>query len=166
MRRRASTPCSPRIWATNVEELGGGHVGIGRGPLRQIADPALGGERFGLDVMAANHGRSGGRREKTGDHLHRRRFAGAVRPEKTQHLAFRNREGHAVDRRQRAEFFDQMVDLQHTLAPQEASRSAFFLQPRHRDRTAQAAAAQLRRRYRATGMIASNRLCRKWGGAR
>src|SRR5437588_498215 len=37
----------------------------------------------------------------------------AVGPEKTPHLAFRNREGHAVDRRQRAEFFDEMTDLQH-----------------------------------------------------
>src|ERR1051325_3139777 len=98
-----------------VEELSGGHIGIGRRPLGQVAGPALGRQRLGFDVVAADERRAGGRREKAGDHLHRRRFAGAVGPEKAQHLAFGNRERHAVDRRQRAEFFDEMADLQHTL---------------------------------------------------
>ena len=88
-----------------VEELGGGHVGIGRRAFGQIADLPLRRERPGQDVVAAHDRGAGGRREEAGDHLHRRRLAGAVRPEKTQHLAGRHRERHVVDRDERAEFF-------------------------------------------------------------
>src|SRR5262249_41672365 len=51
------------------------------------------------------------------------------------------------------------------LAPQEAARLAHNRRPRQRDRTAQAAAAESRRRYRAPMTIASKRLRRNWGGA-
>jgi hypothetical protein len=66
------------------------------------------------DVGARDDRGARRRRQEAGDHLHRRRFAGAVRAEKAQNLAFRDREGHAIDRRQRAEFFDEMANLQHT----------------------------------------------------
>ena len=94
----------------------GGHVRIGGRALGKIADVPFRGDRLRRDVVAADDRRAGGRREKTGDHLHRRRLAGAVRAEKAQHLALRHRKGDIVDGDQRAERFDEMSDLQHTSA--------------------------------------------------
>ena len=99
-----------------VEKVGGGHVRIGGRALGKVADVPLGGDRLRRDVVAANDRGAGGGREKTGDHLHRRRLAGAVRAEKTQHLALRHRKGDIVDGNERAEIFDEMSDLQHTSA--------------------------------------------------
>ena len=61
------------------------------------------------DVVAADIAVPASRREKTGDHLHRRRLAGAVRAEKAQHFASRHGKGNVVDGDQRAERFDQVV---------------------------------------------------------
>ncbi len=98
-----------------VEKIGRRHVRIGRRTLRQIADALLCGDGLGRDVMTAHDRGPAGRSEKTGDHLHRRRLAGAVRAEKTEHLAARDGERDVVDRLKRAEMFDQVSYLQHRL---------------------------------------------------
>src|SRR6516162_8795880 len=98
-----------------VEKIGWCHVRVGRCTLGQIADAFLCGDRLRRDVVAADDRGTGGRGEKTRDHLHRRRLAGAVWAEKTKHLATRHRERNVVDRLQRAEMFDEVSYLQQRL---------------------------------------------------
>src|SRR6516162_3115569 len=98
-----------------VQKIGWCHVRIGRCTLGQIANAFLCRDRLRRDVVAADDRGTGGRGEKTRDHLHRRRLAGAVRAEKTKYLTARHREGDVVDRLQRAEMFDEVSYLQHRL---------------------------------------------------
>ena len=131
MRRLPRLPEKPADMGDEVEKLGGGHVRIGGRALGKIADVPFGGDRLRRNVVAADDRGAGGRREKSGDHLHRRRLAGAVRAEKAEHFALRHRERHIVDRHQRAEIFDEMSDLQHTSAsPAVTARLCLFLRSR------------------------------------
>jgi len=50
------------------------------------------------DVDARHHGPATVRPEQRGEHAHRRRFAGAVRPEQAEDGAFRHVEVDAVER--------------------------------------------------------------------
>ncbi len=99
-----------------VEKVGRRHVRISGRALGKITDVPLRGDRLRRDIVAADYRCAGGGREKTRDHLHRRRLAGAIRAEKAQHLALRHRKGDIVDGNQRAERFDEVSDLQHTSA--------------------------------------------------
>jgi hypothetical protein len=131
----AGKPPDPR---DEVEKIGGRHVRIGGRAFRQIADFALRRERLLADIVAADDRRPGGRREEAGDHLHRRRFAGAVGAEKSQHLAALDLEGNAVDRHERAKMLDELTDLQHRRPlPMLPVFIAFSRGPAHRDRAAQ-----------------------------
>ncbi len=100
------------------------HVGIARRALGQVADRALGRDRIGDDVVPAHDGGAGGRREKARDHLHRRRFAGAVRAEEPQHLAARHLERHAVDGQDRAEAPMQLAHVDHRVHAGPVSQGA------------------------------------------
>ena len=60
---------------------------IGRRALRQEAQHAPRGDAVGLHVVAADAGGAGGRDHEARQHAHRGGLAGAVRPEKAQHLA-------------------------------------------------------------------------------
>ena len=63
------------------------HLSIEGGALGQVPDPPLHFQGRGGHIVAGDDrgSRAGG--EKTGDHFHRRRFAGSVRAQKAQHLA-------------------------------------------------------------------------------
>ncbi|MNC87761.1 hypothetical protein D3C83_35160 [compost metagenome] len=63
------------------------HIGIAGRVFRQVADHALGRDRVLEHIVAADADLARGGRNEAGDHAHRGGLAGAVRPEKTQHLA-------------------------------------------------------------------------------
>ena len=86
-----------------IEEAFRGHVAVGGSAFRQVAQVGLGAQRVAPDVGAADERGARRRRQEAGDHLHRRRLAGAVRPQEPQHLAPRDGEGDAVDRGEGAE---------------------------------------------------------------
>ena len=72
-----------------AEKGKGRHFRIGRRAFGQIADRFLCCDRLLGDVMAANRNDASVGRQITGDHLHRRRFAGAIGAQKPQDFALR-----------------------------------------------------------------------------
>ena len=96
-----------------AEKLLDGHLGVGRRVFRQVADQALDDDGFGRDIVAGHQREAGGRTEKAGDHLHRGRFAGAVRPQKSEDVAAPDREGDAIHRAEGPVVLNQTFDFDH-----------------------------------------------------
>src|SRR5262249_30147413 len=90
-----------------------GHVGVERRRLGEIAGAALGLDRLIEDVEARDEGLAVGGRHVAGQYPHRRRFAGAVGPEKAENLASLDLEADVVDGRYGAVAFAEVLNLDH-----------------------------------------------------
>jgi len=93
------------------------HLGICRRPFGQVADATLGGSRLRLDVVAADGDAAGGCVEEARDDAHRRRLAGAVRAEESEHLARLHLEGQIIYGAQRTILFGQPLTVDHASIP-------------------------------------------------
>ena len=89
------------------------HVAVERRALRQIADAPLDLHWMQGDVVAADHDAAGVRGDEPRDHLHRGGLPGAVRSQKSEHVAARDLEGHVVHCGQLTEAFAQVLDFDH-----------------------------------------------------
>ena len=89
------------------------HVGIAGRVFRQVTDEALGRQRVLDDIKAADGDAARGRWIKARDDAHSGRFAGAVRPQKPQHLAALDGKRDIVDSMLCPERFHQIFDFDH-----------------------------------------------------
>ena len=89
------------------------HFRIDRRDLRQIADPLFDLHRILCDVVAVYEHRSGVGGEASRDHVHRRGFARAVRPEKSEDLMIADREGDILHGGMQTVVFGQILDFNH-----------------------------------------------------
>ena len=96
-----------------LQKLVNGHLAIARRAFRQITEHALRLQRLLLDVVSADHRTARRRREKTREHLHRRRFAGAVRAEEAEHLSGLDAKTDAVDGDEVAVAFHELSRFYH-----------------------------------------------------
>src|SRR6185437_11187766 len=80
-----------------IEVLTNGELGVERKRLRHVADAPARVEVAGVDLLAEKQGVAFIRRQQSGQHLHRRRLAGAVRPDKAEDLAALDGEADMVD---------------------------------------------------------------------
>jgi len=71
--------------------------------------------RLAAHIVPSHARRSRGGREQRGQHLQRRRLAGAVRSQQRQYLAGRDAQRHALDGRERAEAAAQVFCLDQLL---------------------------------------------------
>ena len=92
---------TPLILRDERQVLAHRHVGIERRRLRQIAGAALGFDRLVEDVEAGDDRLALGGRHVAGEDAHRRRLAGAVRPEEPEDFAPFDPEADVVDGRKR-----------------------------------------------------------------
>jgi len=88
--------------ADEVKEVDDHHVVVERRVLRQVADLPLRCEGIVRHCDAADQRRARRGSEVAGQHLHRRRLAGAVRAEEADDLAARHPEGDVIDGERRA----------------------------------------------------------------
>ena len=83
-------------FGAKIEEPIDRHVGIGRSIFRQVADEPFGRDRVVNHVESAHQDGACGGGDEAGEHPHRSGFAGAVRPEESEHLPAFNGKGNAV----------------------------------------------------------------------
>ena len=89
--------------AVQTDVLADGEVFVERKPLAHVADVPLDRLAFARDVVAGDGRGTAGWREQSDEHPDRRRFAGAVRAEKTKDLACAHVEGDVIDGGERSE---------------------------------------------------------------
>ena len=96
---RASRPFSghPVEPGDEAHQLAAGQPVVEERGVGDVAEEPLGGERLVLDVVAADQRPAGGRPLETGEHLDRRRLAGAVGAEEAEELALGDRELEVAD---------------------------------------------------------------------
>ncbi len=93
------------------------HLAVERRRLGQVADPSLHLHRAVEDVVPPHPRRAGVGRHVAGENPHRRRLAGAVRPEESEDLPLVHFEGDPLDRGPSAEGLGQVLDLDHGIHP-------------------------------------------------
>jgi len=96
-----------------LEKPAHAHFAVAGSALREVSDPFLGRQRVAGNVVAANRGGATGWRDKAGQHLHRRRFAGAVRAEEAEYLAGFDGKTQVIYGSKVAIAFGQIVGLDH-----------------------------------------------------
>ncbi len=111
-------PVEPEDLRGELQVLDHGQVVVERKALGHVPD--LGAQALGFDgELAAQHARvSRGRSQETDEQSNQRRLAGAVGPEKPEHLAAADGEIDPVDRDQRAERAAQLPGLDDRLTGQ------------------------------------------------
>jgi hypothetical protein len=109
----------PRMSAMNDRKPARSHFAIGRRALGQVADAALGLQRLCFDVEAADADAALGGGQEAGDHLHRRRLAGAVGTQEAEDFAGADGETHLVDGQQIPVSLRQILDFYHFLMARE-----------------------------------------------
>ena len=111
--RAARPTATPLIFATKSRYSATRHVGIERRRFRQVAGAPLGFDRLIEDVEPGDDRLALGRRHVAGQDAHRRRLAGAVRPEEAEDLAALDAEADVVDGGDAAVAFREVLNLDH-----------------------------------------------------
>jgi len=80
------------------EDAAHGHLAVGRRPFGQITEGRLGRERLGLDVVTADAGAAGSRRDEPGEHAHGGGLARRVGTQESEHFTGTHLEAHILHR--------------------------------------------------------------------
>ena len=99
--------------AHQAQVAAGAHVGVEGRHLDEAADVLEGLDLVARHLVVDHHGVAAGRVDQADDHADRRGLAGAVGPEKAEHVAAAHREVEAVDGQGVAEPLGQVVGGQH-----------------------------------------------------
>ena len=89
------------------------HLRVGGAALREVSNPAAGLQRILPHIESLHQGRSGGRLEETGEDLHRRRLARAIRTEKAEDIAFIDLEVYVINSPDRTVIFYEVLHVNH-----------------------------------------------------
>ena len=117
--------CQPANVGDELEESQRSHFRIARRTFGQVADPALGFAARGLDVETANGRGARGRGQEARDDAHRRRLAGAVGAQETEHLAGPHAEAQLVHGPEPTVLLSQLLTVDHfTYRPNGRARRA------------------------------------------
>src|SRR3984893_7479006 len=95
------------------EDAAHGHLAVGRRPFGQITEGRLGRERLGLDVVTADAGAPGSRRDEPGQHAHGGGLARRVGTQESEHFTGPHLEAHILHRTECAVVFGQVFGLDH-----------------------------------------------------
>ena len=117
VREALRTPCTLERAQVGDEreDAAHGHLAVGWRPLGQITEGRLGRERLGLDVVSADAGASGSRRDESGQHAHGGGLARRVGTQESEHFAGTHLEAHILHRAERAVVFGQVFGLDHEM---------------------------------------------------
>jgi len=107
-------PLLPVQACDEPQELRAGELVVDERPVRDEAEPHLGGERIPVDVVAAEQDAALRRPQNSGDHAQRRRLARAIGTETAVEHAARDMEADVVDRDEAAVKLGEILQTDHS----------------------------------------------------